>query len=436
MSFFPDINPASKVGAAQWAKFPAVAAPDMAGFNLSGVNTLTASQVQADTLFATTLLPPLGGTAVQTGALDLQGHNLYNAGQASASTINMQGGNGGMNFMSGAGATVGALMYHGDTLRLALETESELAIFSGAYSVEMGPGMGEMLATSQGGPIIFRRSDPTSGATLTSLTLGTGGDVHVGEYGASKPPSLALTAADGTQASMAYSTGSLFVTAASTILSGPLAAPRISASSMAFDSISSGTLAAYGATAGTSAWSGSNTFNANLPTTTLLPTTATQLTSKAYVDSALLQSFGVNASTGAIALGLSTVGTAQASGAIALGTMAGRTAQGPNAIAVGYNCGATSQASYATACGGYAGSSSQGGNAVAIGAFAGRNNQGTNSVAVGSNAGYISQPPCSVFVGAYAGYSAAAASTSTIVISATGAALNPDKASACYIAPV
>jgi hypothetical protein len=37
--------------------------------------------------------------------------------------------------------------------------------------------------------------------------------------------------------------------------------------------------------AGTNAWTGTNTFNTNLPTSTQTPTTSTQLTTKAYVDS-------------------------------------------------------------------------------------------------------------------------------------------------------
>lgn len=40
----------------------------------------------------------------------------------------------------------------------------------------------------------------------------------------------------------------------------------------------------FGALAGTNAWSGSNTFNTNLPTSTLTPTTSTQLITKAYGD--------------------------------------------------------------------------------------------------------------------------------------------------------
>lgn len=65
-----------------------------------------------------------------------------------------------------------------------------------------------------------------------------------------------------------------------------------------------------------------------------------------------------------------------------------------------------------------AGNSSQGAGAVAVGQFAGAENQGTNSIAIGLAAGQINQP------------------NATIILNATGVALNPATTSALYINPV
>lgn len=158
----------------------------------------------------------------------------------------------------------------------------------------------------------------------------------------------------------------------------------------------------------------------------------------------------------AIAIGLNASGndigniTPQGANAVAIGAGAGYNAQGTNSIAIGSNAGQTSQGGVAVAIGQNAGNTSQGDNTVAIGTSAGRTSQGTSATAVGSLAGSSGQGILAVAIGGAAGetgqgvYSVAvggfAGQTSqannSIVLNATGSALNQTTANTFTVKPV
>ena len=104
--------------------------------------------------------------------------------------------------------------------------------------------------------------------------------------------------------------------------------------------------------------------------------------------------------------------------AVALGASAGQDSQGQNTVAIGRNAGQTNQLSLAVAIGYGAGNTGQQLGAVALGGDAGNSNQGQYSVALGSSAGYQNQH------------------TATIVINATGAALNTQGQGRFYVSPI
>jgi hypothetical protein len=81
-----------------------------------------------------------------------------------------------------------------------------------------------------------------------------------------------------------------------------------------------------------------------------------------------------------------------------------------------------------------AGRTSQGISAVAMGYFAGQTNQGASTVAVGNQAGQTSQGSLSVAVGYRAGQTNQHANS--IVLNASGAALDTAQASSFYVKPV
>jgi hypothetical protein len=120
--------------------------------------------------------------------------------------------------------------------------------------------------------------------------------------------------------------------------------------------------------------------------------------------------------------------------ATAVGNVAGQTAQGENAVAVGNYAGYSNQGTSATAVGYLAGGTSQGNEAVAVGRQAGQTNQGTNATAVGVFAGLTSQGNEAVAVGRFAG--AYNQHNNSIVLNATGSALNTAQASSFYVKPV
>jgi hypothetical protein len=100
-----------------------------------------------------------------------------------------------------------------------------------------------------------------------------------------------------------------------------------------------------------------------------------------------------------IAVGRAAGQTAQATEAVAVGYYAGLTSQGDNTVAVGQQAGRTAQGASAVAVGSVAGYTSQGINATAVGISAGQYNQGVNATAVGASAGLTSQGTQATAVG-------------------------------------
>ena len=119
-----------------------------------------------------------------------------------------------------------------------------------------------------------------------------------------------------------------------------------------------------------------------------------------------------------MALGNAAGAIDQSNNAIAIGGVAGNINQGPSALAIGYDAGNSNQGPSAVAIGVSAGKFDQSNNAIAIGGGAGTTRQGPNAIAIGTSAGSLNQP------------------SNSIVINATGATINGNDPSACYIAPI
>jgi hypothetical protein len=124
----------------------------------------------------------------------------------------------------------------------------------------------------------------------------------------------------------------------------------------------------------------------------------------------------------------------QGTNAVAVGNVAGNNTQGASATAVGREAGQTSQGIGATALGWGAGQTTQGTSAVAVGQVAGQTSQGTFAVAVGREAGQTSQGSYAVAVGYLAGETNQ--HDNSIVLNASGAALDTAQASSFYVKPV
>jgi len=109
-------------------------------------------------------------------------------------------------------------------------------------------------------------------------------------------------------------------------------------------------------------------------------------------------------------------------------------ASGPTQIAIGANAGNISQGDYAVAIGWGAGGTDQGIEAVAVGDSAGANTQGINAVAVGYLAGSDTQGTAAVAIGYAAGQTAQG--NNSIILNATGSALEQSTANTFTVAPV
>jgi hypothetical protein len=133
-----------------------------------------------------------------------------------------------------------------------------------------------------------------------------------------------------------------------------------------------------------------------------------------------------------VAIGANAGKLSQQGGAIAIGLQAGETSQEGNAVAIGNGAGKSVQLSGAIAIGLSAGETSQAGNAVAIGHNAGKSSQLSGAVAIGHETGYTGQGTNSIAIGKYACYDGGS-HTNTIVINATGSALNPAGPNRTYI---
>ena len=119
---------------------------------------------------------------------------------------------------------------------------------------------------------------------------------------------------------------------------------------------------------------------------------------------------------------------------IAIGSSAGATNQGGNCVAIGTQCGNFNQGGSGVAIGYYAGSSAQGLAGVAIGSYAAGVSQGQYGVAIGQDAGYQTQGDYAIAIGYGAGTSNQHANS--IVLNASGAVLNTDGTSRCFIKPI
>jgi hypothetical protein len=135
-----------------------------------------------------------------------------------------------------------------------------------------------------------------------------------------------------------------------------------------------------------------------------------------------------------IAMGFQAGGNNQSQSSIAIGYNSGENAQGRSAVSIGEQAGQSNQGEYAIAIGFQAGENTQGISAVAIGKQAGQSNQGEYAVAVGYNAGLISQGANAVAIGVESGN--ANQPNNSIIINATGSALNGATQNACYIKPI
>jgi hypothetical protein len=138
--------------------------------------------------------------------------------------------------------------------------------------------------------------------------------------------------------------------------------------------------------------------------------------------------------TSCVAIGNSAGQSNQGFSSIAIGANAGRTSQLNSSIAVGLNAGLSNQSSNSIAIGNNAGNNSQNTYALAFGNNAGFNNQGSNSISIGTSAGQSNQGTGAIAIGANAGLTSQHANS--IIISATGAALNSDRADAFFVNPI
>jgi len=135
-----------------------------------------------------------------------------------------------------------------------------------------------------------------------------------------------------------------------------------------------------------------------------------------------------------VAIGLDTGLTTQGNGAVAVGKQAGETTQGINAVAIGLEAGKTTQGTESVAIGEGAGKTTQGAYSVAVGLQAGQTSQGSTAVALGYNAGLTSQGQEAVAIGYGAGQTSQG--NNSIILNATGSALNQTTANTFTVKPV
>ena len=135
-----------------------------------------------------------------------------------------------------------------------------------------------------------------------------------------------------------------------------------------------------------------------------------------------------------VAIGNQAGTTSQGASSVAVGHDAGQTSQGLRSVAVGYSAGRASQGEYATAMGYSAGMTSQGDYATAVGIQAGQTGQGDYTTAVGMHAGYSGQGVSAVAVGYQAGETNQ--HDNSIILNASGLALNSAAVSSLYVKPV
>lgn len=136
----------------------------------------------------------------------------------------------------------------------------------------------------------------------------------------------------------------------------------------------------------------------------------------------------------AIAIGYLSGNTGQSVSAIAIGASAGQTNQRVNSISIGMNAGNNTQGENSVAIGNAAGRTTQGKNSVAIGIYAGDSSQGIDAIAIGHGAGNGGQGVNSIAIGKYAGMTNQ--HSSSIIMNATGSALESTSANSFYVKPI
>jgi len=157
-----------------------------------------------------------------------------------------------------------------------------------------------------------------------------------------------------------------------------------------------------------------------------------------------------NQQNSCIAIGAQAGELDQSNNAISIGNQAGNINQGDGTIAIGYQSACNNQKNYAISIGQQAGITSQGTNSIAIGLGTANFNQGMNSVAIGSSAaqsiqgqqavaigygaGNQNQGDYSIAIGSLAGFSTQY--NNSIILNASGSALNGTTQTACYISPI
>ncbi len=146
------------------------------------------------------------------------------------------------------------------------------------------------------------------------------------------------------------------------------------------------------------------------------------------------QSGNLNQGLDAVAIGYQAGRSSQGDRTVAIGNEAGRITQGSRSVAVGYQAGQTGQMSFATSVGYLAGNNTQGQDAVAIGNESGKDDQSNKAVAVGTYAGKTDQGASAVAVGYLAGETNQG--DNSIILNATGVALNSTTASSFHVKPV
>jgi len=138
--------------------------------------------------------------------------------------------------------------------------------------------------------------------------------------------------------------------------------------------------------------------------------------------------------TKSVAIGNLTATTSQGTRSVAVGYAAGWNTQGDNAVAIGNHAAQNTQG-YGTVTVGYkSGQQSQGAQAVAIGMEAGNSGQTSNAVAIGFESGKTNQGASAVAVGHKAGETNQG--DNSIILNATGVALDSTTASSFHVKPV
>jgi hypothetical protein len=141
-----------------------------------------------------------------------------------------------------------------------------------------------------------------------------------------------------------------------------------------------------------------------------------------------------NQGPAAVAIGANAGNDSQGSETVAIGSYSGSMGQANQGVAVGYNSAYEYQGTGSVAIGAVAGAYSQGIEAVALGRSAGETYQGTGTVAIGYYAGNTGQGDYSIAIGRSAGFNSQP--NNSIILNATGIALDGSAANAFYVAPI